>query len=70
MNPSNNSIVDTDHAHLPTSSTHPTSAKSEPMSNDEDSDSDGTFEDDDDDPMINNVNGLNDDLAVQLASAG
>ena len=65
MNPSNN-IVETDHAHLPTSSTHP-GAKSEPES---ESDSDGSFDDEDeDDPMIG-VNGLNDDLAAQLASAG
>ena len=31
---------------------------SEPMSNDEDSDSDGSFDDDEDDPMINTVNGM------------
>ena len=58
MNPTNSSEV------MPTSSTHP--AKGD-MSNDEGSDSDVSFdEDDDDDPM----HGINDELAVQLASAG
>ena len=59
MNPTNSNEV------LPTSSTHPASGKGD-MSNDSD-DSDVSFDDDDDDDPMH---GINDDLAVQLASAG
>ena len=59
MNPTNSNEV------LPTSSTHPASGKGD-LSNDSE-DSDVSFDDDDDDDPMQ---GINDDLAVQLASAG
>lgn len=67
MNPSNSN--EADQGLLPTSSTHP---KVEAMSNDgefDDSDSDVSFDDEDDDDDMGH-NGINDDLAAQLASAG
>ena len=83
MNPSHS--ADPEHAPMPTSTTHtmPTSLKilPEPMSNDEVSDSDVSFdeEEDEDDPMGgqdhhpaggSQTSGMNNDLAIQLASAG
>ena len=57
MNPSNG--IEADSGLLPTSSTHPLGSKTEPMSNDEISDSDVSFDDEDDDEEMHDTSGKN-----------